>query len=143
VGALQRLVGLLEYLFEEGLTSDVIALDLPHLVGVALEFFPGEQHLVAVLADHLEHHDQVLEVADVVNGEVQLGVPEVPHAGLEVAAASRAAEQFGADPHAAVDGAIGDWRQGSAVELESTDLCLGDMEDVARGKNRKVDGFSA
>lgn len=74
--------GLFGYLFEERLSVCVLCLNSPHLMPVIEDLLLGQQHSAALLAHHLQDGDQMLEVSDVVNGEIKMGVPEVPYTVL-------------------------------------------------------------
>ena len=69
VRALQIFTGLLKDLLKQSRTGDVVVLDLFHLGSIGLDLGLLQQHLETVLANHLQDHDQVFEVPDVVYGE--------------------------------------------------------------------------
>jgi hypothetical protein len=124
MGTFKVFAGLLEDLFEDGDPGDVVMLAFTHPVECGLDLGGGQKDVVTVLADHLQDLDEVLEEADVVDGQVQLHVSEVTHAPLQSLPTRRTSQQLRPYSQPQVQWPVRHWFQRALVELRVGDLCL-------------------
>lgn len=61
---------LLEYLLEKDQPANIVVFNLPHLQDVTFQLFTVQHYVVAIFADHLQDQNEVLEIADMINGKV-------------------------------------------------------------------------
>lgn len=90
--AIQVFAGLFENLLEGLQSLDVLVLQFLHPLQCCLEVLAGQEHVVAILAHHLQDLYEMLEETDVVYGEVKLHVAEMPDTALESLAAGQASQ---------------------------------------------------
>lgn len=138
----QVLTRLLEALLEEGQSRYVVMLIPAQTTQGSLYLLGRQEDVVAVLADHLQDLDEVLEETNVVDGQAQLQMPEVPHTPLQTLPTRPAAHQLRPHTQAQVERPVLHRLQRSLVKLPVGDLGLGDLHDAGRRKHGEIDGFA-